>query len=72
VESSLSSLKIYGTPTPKIIAVVIRAIYTWFLNRKSKGKVVPLLLLTEHNVMKAYWGMEVLLHAFFGLGTKRR
>jgi len=26
--------------------------------------------LTEHNVAKAYWGVDVLLHAFFDLGTR--
>jgi hypothetical protein len=25
----------------------------------DKGKVVPVLLLTEHHAMKAYWGVEV-------------
>jgi len=25
----------------------------------SKGKVVPMLFLTEHYAMKAHWGMEV-------------
>jgi hypothetical protein len=28
-----------------------------------KGKVVPVLL-TEHHATKAYWGVEVSLHAF--------
>jgi hypothetical protein len=37
-----------------------------------KGKVVPVLPLTEHHAMKAYWGVEVQLHSFFGLGTRRR
>jgi hypothetical protein len=26
---------------------------------KVKGKVVPVLFLTEHHAMKAYWGVEV-------------
>jgi hypothetical protein len=26
---------------------------------KGKGKVVPMLLLTEHHVMKAHWGGKV-------------
>jgi hypothetical protein len=26
---------------------------------KSKGKVVPVLFVTEHHAMKAYWGVEV-------------
>jgi hypothetical protein len=26
----------------------------------------------EHQAMKAYWGMEVQLHAFFDLGTRWR
>jgi hypothetical protein len=29
-----------------------------------EGKVVPLLPLTKHHAMKAYWGVEVCLHAF--------
>jgi hypothetical protein len=28
--------------------------------------------LTKHYTMKAYWGVEVQLHAFFGLGTRWR
>jgi hypothetical protein len=28
----------------------------------KEGKVIPVLLLTEHHAMKAYWGMEVYLH----------
>jgi len=28
--------------------------------------------LTEHHAMKAYWGVEVQLHPFFDLGTRRR
>jgi hypothetical protein len=27
--------------------------------------------LTEHHAMKAYWGVEVQLHAFSDLGTRR-
>jgi hypothetical protein len=26
---------------------------------KGKGKVVPVLFLTEHHATKAYWGLEV-------------
>jgi hypothetical protein len=26
---------------------------------KGKGKVVPVLFLTEHDTMKAYWGVEI-------------
>jgi len=29
-----------------------------------KGKVVPVLFLTEHHVIKAYWGVEAELHTF--------
>jgi hypothetical protein len=39
---------------------------------KVKGKVVPVLPLTEHHAMKAYWGMKVQLHPFFDLGSRRR
>jgi hypothetical protein len=40
--------------------------------KKGKGKVVPVLPLTKHHAMKAYWGVEVQLHPFFDLGTRRR
>jgi hypothetical protein len=31
---------------------------------KVKGKFVPIVFLTEHNAMNAYWGVEEYLHAF--------
>jgi hypothetical protein len=34
-----------------------------------KVKVKLSLCLTKYNVMKAHWGMEVQLHAFFDLDT---
>jgi hypothetical protein len=37
-----------------------------------KGRVVPVLFLTEHHAMKAYWGVEVWIHACFDLGTRWR
>jgi hypothetical protein len=37
---------------------------------KGKGKVVPVLFLTEHHAMNAYLGVEVQLHSFFDLGTR--
>jgi hypothetical protein len=37
-----------------------------------KGKFVPVLPLTEHHAMKAYWGVEVQLHPFSDLGTTVR
>jgi hypothetical protein len=37
-----------------------------------EGKVVPVLPLTEHHAMKAYWGVELQLHPFFDLDTRRR
>jgi hypothetical protein len=37
---------------------------------EGKGKVIPVLFLTEHHAMKAYWGVEVYLQTFFDLGTK--
>jgi hypothetical protein len=40
--------------------------------QKVNGKVVPVLLLTEHHAMKAYWGVGVHLHVFFDLGTRWR
>jgi hypothetical protein len=39
---------------------------------KGKGKVVSVLPLTEHHAMKACWGVEVQLHPFFDLCTRRR
>jgi len=40
---------------------------------EGKGKVVPVLFsLTEHHAMKAYWGVEVWLHALFDLGSRLR
>jgi len=36
----------------------------WLKYDKGKGKVVPVLFLTEHYATKAYWGAEVYLHAF--------
>jgi hypothetical protein len=35
--------------------------YTKVLQIKGKGKVVPVIFLIEHHVMKAYWGMEKVL-----------
>jgi hypothetical protein len=35
-------------------------------------KVVPVLPLTEHHAIKAYWGVEVQLHPFFDLCTGRK
>jgi hypothetical protein len=32
----------------------------------------PVLPLTEHHAMKAYWGVEVQFHPLFDLGTRRR
>jgi hypothetical protein len=39
---------------------------------KVKDNVVPVLPLTEHHAMKAYWGVEVQLHPFFDLCTGGR
>jgi len=38
---------------------------------KGKGKTVPVLPLTEHHAMKAYWGSGG-KHPFLDLGTRRR
>jgi hypothetical protein len=35
-----------------VVSIVVEAVY----KGKGKGKVVPVLFLTEHNAMKAYWG----------------
>jgi hypothetical protein len=35
-------------------------------------KVKLSLCLTKHYAMKTYWGVEVYLHEFFDLGTRRR
>jgi hypothetical protein len=45
----------------KVIHVVLSQRYgaRIFLNVKCKCKVVPVLFLTEHHPMKAYWGVEV-------------
>jgi hypothetical protein len=40
--------------------------------RHYKVKVKLSLCLTKHYAMKAYWGVEVQLHPFFDLGTRRR
>jgi hypothetical protein len=37
-----------------------------------KVKVKLFLCLTKHHAMKAYWVVEVLLHAFFDLSTRWR
>jgi hypothetical protein len=38
---------------------------------KGKGKaVLVFIFLTEHHTMKAYWGVEVQIHAFFYLGSR--
>jgi hypothetical protein len=43
----------------------------WYLESavKVKGKVVPVLYLTEHHAMEAYWGVEVYLHTFLTLAV---
>jgi hypothetical protein len=40
--------------------------------REVKVKLFLCWILTEHNVMKAYWGVKVYLHAFFDLGIRWR
>jgi hypothetical protein len=37
-----------------------------------KGKVVPVLLLTEHHAMKAYWGSRSIAPIIFDLSTRWR
>jgi hypothetical protein len=37
---------------------------------KVKVKVKLPLCLTKNHVIKAYWGVEAQLHAFFDLGTR--
>jgi hypothetical protein len=39
---------------------------------KVKVKVKLSQCLTKHHAMKAYWGVEVYLHAFFHFGTRWR
>jgi len=41
-------------------------------NQNIRTVNVPVLLPTEHHAMKAHWGVEVQLHPFFELGTRRR
>jgi hypothetical protein len=38
---------------------------------KVKGKAVPVVL-SEHQATKAYWGVEVYLHAFFTSANRWR
>jgi hypothetical protein len=33
--------------------------FIYDMEGKGKGKVVPVLFLTEHHAMKAYWGVEL-------------
>jgi hypothetical protein len=39
---------------------------------KGKGKAVPVLPLTEHHPMKAYWGSGGTVPPILDLGTRRR
>jgi hypothetical protein len=39
---------------------------------KVKGKIVPVITLTEHHTMKAYRGVDVQLYSFFDLSTRWR
>jgi hypothetical protein len=41
-------------------------------NLKGKGKVVPVLILTENHATKAYWGSEGLATRILNLGTTWR
>jgi len=48
---------------------------TNFINVRIKYLIVSYklsLCLTKYHTMKAYWGLEVQLHAFFDLGTRWR
>jgi hypothetical protein len=40
----------------QLLLTAIMSIYNF---GKGNGKVVPVLLLSEHNAIKAYWGVEV-------------
>jgi hypothetical protein len=40
--------------------------------REDKGKVVPVLLLTEHHAIKAYWGNGGTVPRILDLGTRWR
>jgi len=40
--------------------------------RKSKGKVIHVLFLTEHKAMKAYWGSGCIASRILALGIRRR
>jgi hypothetical protein len=39
---------------------------------QGEGRVVPVLFLTGHHAMRAYWGVELWLHSFFDFGTRWR
>jgi hypothetical protein len=54
------------------VVYLVVALNTSNVKVKVKCKVLPVLPLTEHHAMKAYWGVEVQLHPFFDLGTRRR
>jgi len=55
-------------PRAGLDAVVKRKI----MRRNDRGKVVPVLLFTEHNAMKAYWGSGGIAPRINGPGTRRR
>jgi hypothetical protein len=55
-----------------VLILLYSLTYQKAIKIKFKGKVIPVPFSTEHHAMKAYWGMEVQLHAFFYLGTRWR
>jgi hypothetical protein len=42
------------------------------LRKEGKGKVVPVLYLTEHHAMKTYWGSGGIASRILDLGTRWR
>jgi hypothetical protein len=61
---SLSQVKIFSS----VLCSYLYSIYVY----KGKGKVIPVLFLTEHHAMKAYCRVEVELFSFLDLGTRWR
>jgi hypothetical protein len=57
-------VKIFPASTSVFLKDVMKAI--------KKGKVNLSLCLTKHHAMKAFWGVDVYLHAFFDVGTRWR
>jgi hypothetical protein len=58
-------------PSFILILLIINTIII-ILKVRVKVKLSLCSFLTEHHAIKAYWGMDVYLYAFFDLGTRWR